>query len=252
MNEANESKKDSGEGLVGQLLKFLELFWEWFFAALHPTRCCRKLLAIKDSRTRMQSSAKLWVPSFVVALIVDVPLYHLYGIELDTLGFHLASLLWFTAAVALSGFVIQLGLSWYKVRSNLADVMSIFACYFVTYQPIGAILSYPVDLKCYAILSSAKKSGADFSHALGLILSGSQSIAAGLDAVLVSASICSLIFIALTCIGASLMALTLAEHYSRPKVVCFKALAFSFSVLIVPVLAFEGLLSTYVAYAFLK
>ena len=64
-------------GLRKTLNVFLDLFLVWFASATHPVKACEKLLAISSGMLR--ESMKLWTISFLLALVVDLPLYHPFG-----------------------------------------------------------------------------------------------------------------------------------------------------------------------------
>jgi hypothetical protein len=78
-------------GVREALEYFLELFTVWFHASVHPVANCKRLLSVTNERERIHQALRLWGTSFTVALAIDLPLYHFYGIEWSNVGFEVSS-----------------------------------------------------------------------------------------------------------------------------------------------------------------
>jgi hypothetical protein len=237
------SLKDAKENFAD----LLDIFSEWFSVARHPIENCRALLAVPGERDRYKQIKRLWVASFVITLIVSLPLYHQIGIDLSTMGYHLANLLCFSFLLMVSAFTTQIGLRIYKVRAPFSDIAAMWTAFFACYQPIFAVLANVTALKRYTTLATAHRQGLDFPHAIAAMYSvGSAAIPGPLD---FAVTVCGWLALAGNLVCATLMAITIAEIYSIPRQKSFSALAFAL-VLGCPFFLLPWFVSIYVMYAF--
>jgi hypothetical protein len=237
--------------LTDALNDFCGLFVEWFFAALHPIKKCQDLLSIEDERVRVGDAMKLWLTAFLVAVVIDIPLYHSHGIEWNSLGFHLVSFLCLTAAMVISGFAIQISLKMYGIKSISSDIIAMYVAYFMSYQPLIAVLSYFHDLRIFALLDSARLQGLDLAHLISFFQAQSKVYNESLTFIGISSSICLWLAFPLSCIGYALMATTISARYSVSRAKSFSAVAFAVGVLIIPIGVAQGFISSYIVYTFM-
>lgn len=238
------------DGIGGQLAQFLGLFTDWFFAALHPVKACQSLLTEKSNRIRFDQGAKLWLASFVISAVINLPIYHQHGIELSTIEFHLVTLLLLTTTILVCGFVFHSGLRMYGVKSTPAETTTMYAAYFVNYQPIAALYSYFANERLFDILGEAKNQGADFGGAFGILAFHSRVTLEKTTFVNIGALLSTWAGLVVLLISSTLMAHTVARTYSAPRSKSFAAVAFITMVLLLPIFLIEGLLSAYLAYTF--
>ena len=237
------SLKDAKENFAD----FLDIFSEWFSVARHPIENCLALLAIHGERDRYKQIKRLWVASFVIILVVSLPLYHQFGIEWNTMGYHLVNLLCFSFLLMVSAFTTQIGLRIYRVRAPFSDIAAMWTAFFACYQPIVAVLANVTALKGYTTLATAHRQGLDFPQAIAAMVSiGSAAIPSPLD---IAVTVCRWLAWAGSLVCATLMAITIAETYSIPRQKSFSALAFAL-VLGCPVVLLPWFVSIYVMYVF--
>jgi hypothetical protein len=238
--------------LKDTLICFIDLFREWFFAALHPARQCQCLLSIRDSDARLAKALKLWMISFVIALVVDLPLYHPYGIGLSSVEFHLSIFVCLTLALVACGFAIHLGLRIYGIRSTFSDVAAVYIAYVMCYQPLLNLLSYFASYRMFSLLALARVQRLDLDRTVGFLLA--QATVAGNRHDLTSAGsgLSSLLLLAVSCLCSALMATAFTDRYSVPRLKSFSALAFAMMVLVPPILLLEGVLVAYIEFTFIS
>ena len=241
------SDSDGFGGLAAQLLGF---FGDWLFAALHPLETCRSLLASTSDQARFDQGAKLWLASFLISVVINLPIYHQHGIELSTVEFHLVNLLLLTAAILACGLIFHVGLRMYGVKSIPSDTITMYAAYFVNYQPIAALYSYFANLRFFNILGAAKSRGAGFGSALEILLLHSRASLESTTIVNVGALLSSWLGLITVLMSSTLMANTVARTYSVSRSKSFAAVAFITTVLLLPVFLVEAGVSAYLAFTF--
>ena len=237
---------------VGEALEyFLQLFTEWLHAAVHPVANCRRLLSVTSERQRLHKALRLWGTSFTVALAIDLPLYHFYGIEWSNVGFEVSSFTYMTVALVASGFAILIALRLYGIESSIADVTCIYACYVMCYQPLIVIASYFRDMRVFAVLSSARQHTGELPNMVRLLAAATTSTPDKVDFVVVGSGIGLLLLLPVTSVSSTLMAIDIAERYSVKRIKSFSAVAFATIVLILPIAAAQAIVSAYTLFFFM-
>jgi hypothetical protein len=238
--------------LKDALAALRDLFLEWFLAALHPITKCQSLLSITDSDERLVAAIKLWTVSFIVALVVDLPLYHPIGIGLSSIEFHLSIFLCLTLAMVSCGLAIHLGLRIFGIRSTFSDVATIYTVYVMCYQPLLNLLTYFASSRMFSILGLARSQGQELDETIRFILA--QLVIAGNRNDLTNdvGDLCFLRLLAESCLGSALLASTIADRYSVPRPKSFSALSFAMIVLVPPILFAQGVLVAYVEFIYMS
>ena len=230
---------------------FRDLFVEWFLAAIHPLNKCQSLLAITDEREKWDSVFRLCLTSFLVALVITLPIYHPYGIELSSIGFHLYSFACLTFTMCACGFAVRLGLVMYGIKCRFSDAMAVYVACVLCYQPIVSALSYFEYLHLFSLLASAKRRGLELDEMLRFVIrSATATRSSGF--IEISTAVCSWLLLTVLCISSALMAITVAESFSVSRLKSFSAFAFSMTILVPPILAMQGLLAAFAVYVFMQ
>src|ERR1039458_7604691 len=147
------------ENLKSAITGFGAFLVRWFLAALNPMKKCDSLLAIESEAERIRETLKLWEDSFLVSLIVFLPLYVYYGIGLKSLEFHLPIFLFLTLGIIGCGFCFRFSFRIYGIRATFPDSMAIYAAYVMCYQPLLNLFSYFVSFRFFSVLASVKAQG---------------------------------------------------------------------------------------------
>ena len=230
---------------------FLDLFVDWLLAAIHPIEKCQSILSIIDEREKWRASLELLGTSFLVSVVLDLPLYQPYGLGLNSPGFHLSCLACLTFAMIACGFAIQLSLKLYGVKATFADITAIYVTSVMSYQPLVALLSYPSYLRLFSGLSSAKRQGFDLGQTVNLFLSQGANIAKSYNFISISSGLSSCFLLAITCIDSALMASIVAERFSVPRLKSFSAFAVATMIFLPPIIALQGFLAAFIVFKFM-
>jgi hypothetical protein len=240
------------EELKSVLVSVGTLLVEWFLAALHPVKKCRSFLAIKSEPERIRRALRLWLDSFLVSLVVYLPLYVYYGIGLKSLEFHLPIFLFLTMGMIGSGFCLWLSLRIYSIRATFPDVIAIYVAYVMCYQPLLNLFSYLVYFRFFGILATVKAQGMDLGQAASFFVAQSVASSNGPDFIYIGSRLSSWIFLPFSCACSALIARTIAERYSAPRKRSFSAVVFATTVLVPIVIAVQWVPIVFTEYVFIS
>lgn len=231
---------------------FLSLFVDWFLAVIHPIEKCQSFLAIEDEGERWHRTFELVGTSFLITVVLNLPLYEPYGIGLSSMGFHICSLVCLTFTLIASGLAVQLSLKLYGVKSVFSEITSIYIACVMCYQPLVAIFSYPSYLRLFTILDSAKSKGEDLGQIINHLLEHATADSKIYDFISISSGFCSGLLLVLSCVCSTLIATTVAEWYSAPRLKSFSALAFATMIFLPPILIAQDVLFEFIFFRFMR
>jgi hypothetical protein len=188
-----------------------DIFVDWLLAVFHPVKTCRSLLAVRTEEHRIRSGAKIWLASVVVTAVFETLLYRSLGLDFDSLGFQSVSLLWQAIATIGIGFALQAVLRMNRITCRFSDIAAMYVAYFITYQPVIAVLTYLSDQQFLLAMRTVGHDPGGFPHALRLMITQAitRADAGGIGRYLSSANAC--IFLVFVCVASALFALELAE-----------------------------------------
>jgi hypothetical protein len=190
--------------------------------------------------------------SFVVSLVVFLPLYYYYGIGLSSLEFHLPVFLYLTLGMIGCGFSFWFSLRIYGIRATFSDLMAIYTAYVMCYQPVLNLFSYFVCFRFFGILASAKAQGLNLDQAAHYFFAQSKAYGRSPDFIYFGSRLSSWILLPLGCISSALMAAAVAERYSVPRQKSFSAVAFATVILVPIVAALQWMLIAFTEYVFVS
>jgi hypothetical protein len=234
------------------LEKIFGFLLDWTIAIVHPIDTCRRLLSMSDERERFQAILKLWLASVVISIVAYLPVSHKYGIDLNTVGFDACFLLGFTAILVASGFAIQIGLRLRHVSSRLSDVLAMYTAYFVCYEPLCIVASYPQSYHFFDALNTSKHEGIYFLQALKLYVGEPHPFATAVDAANIFSTVCSWVLLPVLCTSTALLVRTVAETCDTTKLNSFSAITFTSIAILLPLTVVQSFIITYVVFAFMK
>jgi hypothetical protein len=231
---------------------FIDPLQNWLFAAVHPVRTCRELLSESSDKEKVARSIRLLATSFLVSLVVNIPLYHPFGIGLIDMEFHLAEFLYLTIVMVSGAFAIQASLLIYRIKAPFSDVAAIYTVYAMSYQPVINLLCYFSSFRFLSLLNSAKAQKLDLDEVVKMIVTKSAKLAEPNTFSNDSARVCSWLLCALLCITSALITAQIADRYSISKRTSFSAVSFAVIVILPPVGLLEGILLAYFQYTFMS
>ena len=150
-----------------------------------------------------------------MALAIDLPLYHFYGIEWSNVGFEVSSCAYMTVALVSSGFPILIALRLYGITSTIADVTCIYVCYVMCYQPVIVIACYFRDMRVFAVLSSARQHAGELPNMVRLLAAATATAPDKVNFVVVASGIGLLLRLPVISVGSTLIAIDIDERGIR-------------------------------------
>jgi hypothetical protein len=230
----------------------LDFFLDWTMALVHPIDNCQRLLAITDEKARLRSIFKMWFASVVVSLVVYLPIYHRYGIGLSNIDFEACFILGFTVTLIAYGFAIQAGLRLHHIRSQFSDILAMYAAFFICYQPLYIVVSYPQSFHFFEALNNSKHNGTYFLQAVVLYVRQSHRFATEVNAATVFSTVCSWVLFLAICTSTALLIRAVAEKCATTKEKSFSAITFTSIAILPPLVFLQSFLIAYIVFAFMK
>lgn len=149
--------------LKSQFDSLLKVFLEWFECIRKPRAVGAQILAESDGDAQKIAAAlRLWVVSFFLVVVLQVPALRLAGIEWNDPAYHLpgllSTLLLFIGATTL----IHLGLKWHRVPSQWADTLVLITTSVNIFTPLVLPLYYPFWIEVPQFIATLKADGVGF------------------------------------------------------------------------------------------
>jgi len=206
----------------------LNLFLEWFDVCRNPLKYFLELTSVENEKEKIKKSLRLWFVSFLITLVLQVPVLKAVGIEWGNLGFHLPNFLLLMSAFMLTGVALHLGMRIYGINSNLADTLAGYSALVGCYSPIFAVVNYPGFLRILTSLHNAKVQHLSFFQAMALTLQDKGLNNPGLTVLSFAVMIGSYLLLAF-------MAHKMSEIYAVSRQKMLAAFGFAMAVLWLPV-----------------
>ena len=148
-------------GFVGNLII------DWLDQLLHPFKSMTRIFEECDTdKALLQQSFKLWSVSFLMILIIQLPLYDFFGIDWQKIAFLLPSALLVLFSFIGMGVSIHLGLKIHKIPSKFMETYIIYVMIFSSHQPFVTLLAYPSMIDMFASIQTIKAEGMGFAETL--------------------------------------------------------------------------------------
>jgi len=144
-----------------------DLLSDWLRFLRRPFASCEQELSSQSTDDgKIKRAVSIWVTSFIISLIILLPLYSLMGIRLENLEFQLPACVILFLSFLSSCAVIHVGLRWSKIDSQFADTFLIQAITLSTYTPLLYIIAYPSNYRVMSVLKDAKVRHLGFGETL--------------------------------------------------------------------------------------
>ncbi|MBI2351402.1 MAG: hypothetical protein HYV00_08005 [Deltaproteobacteria bacterium] len=144
-----------------------EWFVDWFDCLRQPFSTAEQ--ALKDCASEkdgLRRAFRLWAVSFLIGLVLQLPVYELLNMEWQKAGFLLPNALLLLLIFLATGVAIHLGLRVTRVPSNLVETCLIYAVIFAGHAPFFTLLLYPSLIDRLSLLQTAKMQGTGFWDAM--------------------------------------------------------------------------------------
>jgi hypothetical protein len=226
----------------------LNQFMEWFDLCRHPLTSVDALISLHNERDKISKSLRLWCVSFLLTLILNLPLLKIVGIEWETVGFHLPNFLLLTFLLMLSGLILHLGMRIYGIPSNVGDTVGAYTIVVCCYSPLLALLNYPAMDGLLASLRTAK--GQHLSFIAATVFTMAEGRARNASYLGVVSTAMQYLGGIVSCLLLTLIARKLSEAYCVPRSRMLAAFGFSVGALFVPMAVAFAAAYYFVIYAF--
>jgi len=234
---------------VDSLLKAIQstadVFSAWLVCIAHPYATCEKFSGDNlDDNQKIKGALQIWGTAFAVAVVLQLPIYKLFGIGLQDVHFHLPAILFVLVTLFLGAYFAHMALRLHKIASRFPDTLAIYAISVGAFAPFFTVLSYPSTLKNFYTVQAIKHGGLDAAHALAVLVKKSAPTDSLLDfAVAVSSPLGGVI--GLLCLA--LFANAICMHYRAEKHAVISAVGLAVAILL-PATAVISLIATGILY----
>jgi hypothetical protein len=131
------------EHIAKVLQGILQTFLEWLDTIFHPYLTCGLITAQLSSRDKLDKSLRIWIASYFLAFIVQLPLYRVVGIDWKYLTFLLPHTLSILFMLIICGSLFHIALKLRGIHSDLTDTMAIYTVVAGAFAPLMSIITYP-------------------------------------------------------------------------------------------------------------
>ncbi len=138
-------------------------FLIWLNCVRAPFATCKAILDSDLSDDKKLSHAmRLWLVSAVIALVIELPVYRLVGIEWNNVGFYIPNCLFLLFILIISVGILHLGLRIFKIPSEFTQTFVVYTVIVGCFSPIFTLLFAPSLIEELSILKSLKPLGLTF------------------------------------------------------------------------------------------
>ncbi|HYZ73499.1 MAG TPA: hypothetical protein VE641_10505, partial [Chthoniobacterales bacterium] len=200
---------------------------DWITCLIAPLRFSdQQLTTLRTHKGRLMCAIKVWGVSFLLTLILLLPLYWLIGIGLlQPIEFHLSTFVILFLSFFCSGLLFHAGFRWSGIKSKFTKTFLMQAITMSCYSPINTFTYYAFYLKLMNVINDAHEHNVATEGALGYML-GHQS---AVDGPLTYLSILS---VPLSLLPIAIFAQAVSKRYGVPKVKVLSSLSFSTAILV--------------------
>ena len=226
-------------------------FRVWFDCVRKPLITCEDILSYRREKEKLTKVFGLWLAAFQIALILQFPVYKLFGIDWTDLGFHLPNFLVTTSFFLLAGTALHVGLRIFGIRSNFVDTSAMYTTLIGCYSPLFVPLSFPATVGLLSAIKSAKAQNLDFVSLVQTVwekLGGTGEM----SFLHVYGSLVGQLAAIFTFALTALLAAIVCRKYAADRYQTFSAIGFSMSVLSPAFLAAPLELYYFLVYVFVK
>ncbi|HKO57050.1 MAG TPA: hypothetical protein VJ276_14330 [Thermoanaerobaculia bacterium] len=201
----------------------------WFGAFRRSDAVAERLFTDHSTpRERVRAATTLWFAAFFLSIVIGSPIYYRYGLRLDSLGFHLCSVLAQYCSLFAITWCFHRGLKTYGVRSSLFDTFVLQTTVAAGLAPLFTLATLPAKMRMLDILRHPGAVKPPLASALGQVLGHSVRR----SGVLEIADMAALpVIIALLALGAARLVPILTKHYAADPWRVIRALAFASAIL---------------------
>jgi|ERR1043165_2230924 hypothetical protein len=128
-------------------------YGEWFAAVRTPWACAARTLAGDNDEEHIKRATAVWFASMFLSLVITLPIYRIYGLRLENVGFQLTFVLVQYLALVTLAFIIHRGCLLAHIPSRFSDTFSLYTVVVAAASPFITLLRLPsLQQALYAIM----------------------------------------------------------------------------------------------------
>ncbi len=137
----------------------------WAEFAFSPVQGAADLLAAADSKELRQNTAKIWIVSITLSIILILPVLHIFDIGWQNVDFLLSYVTILLIMHIFAVYTIHFGLWTFNLKSNIVETSAIYTIMFV-YLPLVSLASLPNTYRIYFAIREIKHEGLAMADAI--------------------------------------------------------------------------------------
>lgn len=142
---------------INEALEFLlKGLITWCQAAAAPAQSVQSILSIKESDARTSRLMAVWLSSATLTMLLQAPVFRVFGIEWTEMGFLLPYVLILSVNMALTAIMVHLAFRIFGLTSNLFDTLATFFMTVAVYGPISTLLFLPGLAQSISVMGKVK------------------------------------------------------------------------------------------------
>jgi hypothetical protein len=141
------------DSVVKMVQSTLEAVLGWLSCVLHPYATAQKISGPElDDQKKLSGAYQIWGVAFAISLVLQLPMYKLFGIDIKDIHFHLPNIVGVLLIIFGGACFVHWSLRLHKIDSKFSDTVAIYTIIVGAFSPFVVVLSYPDNLKrLYAV-----------------------------------------------------------------------------------------------------
>jgi hypothetical protein len=141
------------DSLLKTVQSTLDAVFAWLSCVRHPYITAQKISSPEfDDQKKLRGAFGIWGAAFAIALVMQLPMYKLFGIDIKDIHFHLPNIVGVLLIIFGGACFVHWSLRLHKIDSKFSDTVAIYTIIVGAFSPILVMLSYPDNLKkLYAV-----------------------------------------------------------------------------------------------------
>lgn len=145
------------KGIREALDWLLDALGVWLRCVTQPIAVLNAVLPeVTDDYSHLSAATQVWVPSFLISLILAFPVLNLFGIGWSNVGFHLCNSLTPILYMLAIIFIAHKLLLWHKMKSEYVRTLAMYTTAVAPYLPVFALLNLPSTYIVFNVMKEIK------------------------------------------------------------------------------------------------
>jgi hypothetical protein len=145
------------KGIQDAIEWLLDALILWLKNIAGPISTLNAVLPSATDERHLSEATKVWVASLLLGLVLSFPIFNLFGIKWDNLGFHLSN--WLTTIISLVAvaFIVHRTLLALKLRSDFVRTFVMYTTPVVAYTPVINLINLPFTIYLFGVVAALKE-----------------------------------------------------------------------------------------------